>query len=215
MSVVIVTGSSNGIGRATALRFLQAGHEVVGIDIKSSTIDNPYYVHYVADVRNKEQLPAVTADILVNNAGTQDDEDAIDINLLGVINCTEIYAYRGMKAIVNVASVSAHNGAEFPRYTASKGGVVAYTRHIAKKFAPYGVLCNSLSFGGVITEPNAHILNSPDKWEQIMSMTPLKKWMTAGECAEWIYFVTCVNRSMTAQDVIIDNGEMFNHTFVW
>lgn len=58
-------------------------------------------------------------------------------------------------------------------------------------------------------------MNDKDKWAAIMEMTPLKKWATREEIAEWIYFMLFVNKSMTGQDVLIDNGEMFNHTFVW
>ena len=48
-----------------------------------------------------------------------------------------------------------------------------------------------------------------------MSMTPLKKWASAKEAAEWIYFVAKVNKSMSGQDIIVDNLEMLNHRFVW
>ena len=46
-------------------------------------------------------------------------------------------------------------------------------------------------------------------------MTKLGKWMTPEECAEWVYFLTVMNKSCTAQDIVVDNGELFNHTFVW
>ena len=48
-----------------------------------------------------------------------------------------------------------------------------------------------------------------------MEQTPLKKWATADEIAEWIYFFTVINRSCSGQDLIIDNLESFNHTFIW
>ena len=54
-----------------------------------------------------------------------------------------------------------------------------------------------------------------EAWKEIIDMTPLRKWATPEECAEWIYFLTVINESCTGQDIIIDNGEFYNHTFVW
>ena len=62
---------------------------------------------------------------------------------------------------------------------------------------------------------NEHILNNKHLWEQVMNEVLLPKWATAEEIAEWIYFVAVVNKSMTAQDIIIDNGELANAHFVW
>ena len=43
----------------------------------------------------------------------------------------------------------------------------------------------------------------------------LNRWADVGEIAEWAYFVTAVNRSMTAQDILIDNGEAAKSNFIW
>lgn len=48
-----------------------------------------------------------------------------------------------------------------------------------------------------------------------MSLTLILKWANAEEIAEWAYFVTVVNKSMTAQDILIDNGEAAKAEFVW
>lgn len=216
---VLITGSTLGMGKATALKFLDEGHEVIGIDILESSIEHENYRHYVCDVSNKETLPIIEGiEVLINNAGVQsmDEHRDLDVNLRGVINCTEKYGLQSkIKSIVNQASVSAHNGAEFPEYVASKGGVLSYTKWTAKEIAKFGACANSVSFGGVITELNKKVMEDEKLWNDIMSMTPLKKWATVNEAADWIYFVAVINKSMTAQDIIIDNGEFFNHKFVW
>ena len=120
--------------------------------------------------------------ILINNAGVQDSGRDIDVNLRGTIYCTEKYGIQpNIKSIVMTASVSAHNGAEFPEYCASKGGVLAYTKNVALRVAKYGATCNSISAGGVITELNAHILENPALWDQVMAETLLPKWATVEE----------------------------------
>lgn len=212
----VITGTSRGIGRAVALKFLAEGCEVYGIDVLPSTIEDARYTHFVADVRDPASLPDIEdVQALVNNAGVQNADD-IAVNLEGAINVTEKYAFQpAIRAVVNVASASAHTGAEFARYSASKGGVLAYTKHVALQIAKYGATANSISPGGVLTSLNAPVMENEEKWRQIMELTPLKKWATAEEIAEWIYFVAAVNRSMTAQDILVDNGERDNAVFIW
>lgn len=216
---VLITGSSCGIGRATTLKFLDEGHTVFGIDILppiAPLSNRSNYKHYICDVssNNLPDLPAI--DILINNAGVQDDETAIDVNLKGLIAVTEKYGLqKNIKSILMNASVSAHNGSEFPRYAASKGGVLAYTKYVAREVAKYGATCNSLSLGGVTTALNNPIINDEKLYKAVLDETLLKKWVSAEECAEWIYFLTVVNKSMTAQDVLVDNGEIMNQKFIW
>lgn len=214
---VVLTGSSNGMGVEIAKKFLKEGHEVFGLDIQEATIFDTHYYHRVCDVSLKDELPEIPGvNILINNAGVQNSGRDIDVNLRGVINCTEKYGLQPcIKSILNQASVSAHNGAEFGEYTASKGGVLSYTVWTAKQIAQYGATCNSLSFGGVLTDLNKPVIENKEAWDEIMMMTPMRKWATEKEAADWVYFMTMVNRSATGQDIIVDNGEFYNHSFVW
>ena len=213
---VIVTGSSNGIGKAIAEKFISCGHNVIGIDKVQSSLSHVNYTHYVTDIYGGNLPNVDDVEILINNAGVQDSGADIDVNLKGTIRVTEQYAiHPKIKSVVFIASASATTGSEFPEYVASKGGMVSYMKNVALRIATYGATSNSLSPGGVITPLNQHIIDSPKLWRQVMDETPLKKWATAEEIAEWTYFVAVVNKSMTAQDIVIDNGESSKANFIW
>lgn len=223
---ILITGTSRGIGKEAANKFLQSGHDVFGIDLPGRP--NPFpkefgYTHIEADVTHRETLPDLLAmQVVVNCAGVQTaDPDEysqrdMDVNFWGVVNITRKYALQpDIKAIVNVASASAHTGAEFPVYAASKGALLTYTKHIAQEVAKWGATCNSISPGAVITDLNEHILKDAKLFEAVANESLLKRWATPEEIAEWIYFIAVINRSMTAQDVLIDNGEMAKCNFIW
>ena len=211
---VLITGTSQGIGKAIAELYLENGHDVVVIDRMHASLVHERYSHIVCDVRG--ELPEIPdVEVLVNNAGTQNEDD-IDINLKALIRVTEKYGVQpGIKAILNIGSASGHTGSEFPEYCASKGGVIAYTKNVALRVAQFGAVCNSLDPGGVITPLNECVINDPQLWSEIMEQTPLKRWATAREIAEWAYFLTVTNRFCTGQSIVVDGGESINSKFIW
>ena len=213
---ILITGTSQGIGKAIAEIFLQKGHTVFGIDKNEGTIENPQYTHYICDICNYTALPHIEGvEILVNNAGVQNGND-IDVNLKALIHITEKYGVQEkIRSILNIGSSSAHTGSEFPQYCASKGGVVAYTKNVALRVAAYGATCNSLDPGGVLTPLNDCVINDPELWDQIMEQTPLKKWATPEDIAQWAYFLTAVNNFCTGQSIVVDGGESINSRFIW
>lgn len=214
---VLITGTSSGIGRATARLFLLNGHEVFGIDRNPSTINHSKYIHYIADIRRAEILPDIeNVEILINNAGTVNPDESIDTNLRGYINVTEKYAYqKAIKAVVNVCSLSARAGLENGYYSASQGGRVAYSRHLAIVLGKrYGATVNCISPGTVLTNLEPELYTNPRLLKAVAKENILNKWIMPEEIALWIYFVAVENHSMTGQDILIDAGEEANYNFI-
>lgn len=219
LNKVLITGSSNGIGLSATKKFLELGYQVIGFDILNSTIVHDNYIHYNIDITEKDKLPDIdNLSIIINNAGTQNSGRDIENNLIGAMNITEKYAFQSsIKSVLFNASASAHTGFEFTDYSVSKAGLIGYMKNCAWRLAnSYKATCNSISCGGVITDLNSPVLSNKDLWNDIMKVTPLKKWATADEIADWIYFLTVINKSASGCDFLIDNGETFlRNSFIW
>ena len=211
-----VSGSASGIGLAIAERFLKEGAEVWGFDIAESPVRHPDYHHVIHDVRGGDFPELPEPEIVVSSAGTIEEADAIDVNLKGNIRFVERFLESAaLRSVLFIASASARNGAEFPLYVASKAGLVGYMKNLALRLAKRGVTCNSVSPGGVITPMNRHILENPRLYEAVKAETLLGKWAEPEEIAELAWYLTVLNRSITGEDILIDNGEMLKSNFIW
>lgn len=214
---ILITGVSGGIGSAAAKLFLKLGHEVIGFDTAETVLEHENYTHYVHDITDANYPAIENVEAIVHCAGVQTDTARdIEVNLSGTIAFTEFYAFTGsIKAVVITASSSAITGAEFPRYAASKGGILTYGKNLAQRLAKYGACVNTLCPGAVETSMNAHILADKKLYDAVAAESLLNKWAQPEEIAQWIYFLVCVNRSMTGQDLLIDNGEFLKTNFIW
>ena len=200
---VLITGTSCGIGRASAVKFLKEGHTVFGIDLKPDSLGGTF-----PESKNYTHFAGI-------QSGTEKD---IQVNLFGTMNVTEKYAFqKSIKSVLFISSVSAVTGNEFPEYVASKAGINGYMKNCAIRLAnAFRATANSLCFGGVSTELNKPVLENPKLWEKIMEVTPLKKWISAEEAAEWCYFLTVTNTFCTGQEINVSGGERnCADLFVW
>ncbi|MBI3634785.1 MAG: 3-oxoacyl-ACP reductase FabG [Candidatus Rokubacteria bacterium] len=160
-------------------------------------------------------------DILVNNAGINSDKTftkmdhaswrrVLGINLDGVFNCTKVFIDQMLKQsygrVVNITSVIGQIG-NFGQanYAASKAGVAAFTKSLAKELAGKGVTVNAVAPGFIETEMVGAI---PEKVRnRLLDQIPLKRFGTAEEVARSVvYIVSADGDYITGAELSINGG---------
>jgi len=160
-------------------------------------------------------------DVLVNNAGMakggllmlMDDKDwdnVIDINLKGVFNCCKAASRQMIAqkkgAIINVSSLSGITGLSGQSdYSAAKGGVIAFTKAIAKELAQFGILVNAVAPGIIDTEMIGDIPDTVKK--RFLEAIPLKRFGRPEEVAGIIKFLASPEASyITGETIVVSGG---------
>ena len=160
-------------------------------------------------------------DVLVNNAGItkdtllmrmkrEDFEDVIDVNLVGTFNVTKNVINYMLKArsgrIINISSVVGIAGnAGQTNYSASKAGIIGFTKSLAKEVASRGILANVVAPGFITTDMTA-ILKEDIK-EEIAKSIPLKRMGEAKDVANVVKFLASDDSSyITGQVINVDGG---------
>lgn len=232
---VLVTGGSQGIGRATALAFQVAGANVHITGTRAGAADYDesldgltYHAVNMADAAARAALvDAVGAlDVLVNNAGTgraneydqaQFDE-VLAVNLGAVMDLSTRFhpalkaaaAAHGGAAIVNTGSLSSFLALkESPAYTASKAGLLGLTRALADKWAPDGIRVNLVAPGFIRTRMTAGARRDENYEARLLKAVPLRRWGEPREVAEPILFLASSAAGyITGQSLAMDGGLM-------
>ncbi len=159
-------------------------------------------------------------DILVNNAAlslfslAQDLEDGelfklTSINLLAPMALCKAFIpsflKNGSGRIINVSSMWGSVGASCESaYSASKGGINAYTKALAKELAPSHIPVNAIAFGAVDTKMNKRL--TPEEKAEFEESIPYGRMATSEEAAEMIFNVACAPDYMTGQIIGFDGG---------
>lgn len=227
---VLVTGATRGIGRETALAFLEQGYEVIGVYVKSDDqakeLIKKGITLYKCDISSKKQVENLAKkvgdiDILVNNAGislrkvfqtvnAEEEQRLYGVNLFGTLNVTRAFL-QGMinqksGAVINVSSVFGEIGGSCEvDYSASKAALIGLTKALAKEVGPSCVRVNCVTPGIIDTDINSNL--SIDDVRDLTDEIPLECLGKAREVAEVITFLASEKASYITGSVIrVDGG---------
>lgn len=237
MANILVTGGSRGIGAAIAKKFAEQGDTVYITYCKSKeaaqVLEQQYGIHPIfADFREDfgalkagkaiaEQIG--TIDTLVNNAAisvidvfqcvSEEDCTALyRVNLFGTVDMTRAILPTMLQQhagnIINITSVWGQTGASCEvDYSVTKGGIIAFTKALAKEVAPSGIRVNAVSPGVIDTEMNAHL--SEEDRKELAEETPLQRIGKPEEVADAVLFLASERAAFITGQVLPVNGGFF------
>jgi 3-oxoacyl-[acyl-carrier protein] reductase len=167
-------------------------------------------------------------DILVNNAGdllarrtladmTEDYWDRVmALNLKSVFLCVkavwEEMAARHRGCVINVSSIAGRNGGGpgAAAYAAAKGGLITYTKGLAKELAPLGIRVNAVA-PGVIATPYHERYSPPELFQKYVAAIPMGRAGTSEDVAEVIVFLaSAAARYITGETIEVNGGMLMD-----
>ncbi len=224
---VIVTGGNRGIGKGIVLSLLDQGYLVLATSRDSKKFDMSHQNLEVANLDVCDQASIddfqkivndFDPDILINNAGitkdnlflrmTEDDwAEVIDTNLNSVFRMTKLVV-RGMLKkkwgrIINISSISGSMGNPGQtNYSASKAGVEAFSRSLAKELGSRNITVNSVAPGFIQTDMTQGLID-----EEITKKIPLQRVGSVEDVASLINFLVSEESNyITGQTLVVDGG---------
>lgn len=232
MKKALVTGGSGGIGSAVC-RMLSENNYMVYINYYSSEkkaqqlADNIKGIAVKFDVSDRNDVNnAVKSighiDLLVNNSGISEintfdsvsPENAdriLNINLKGTLNCSRAVLPDMIRnksgVIINISSMWGECGASCEvDYSASKAGVIGFTKALAKEVAPSGIRVNCISPGFILTDMNRNF--SDEDLKLIKEDIPLGIFGTPENIADSVIFLASEKASFITGQILGVNGGM-------
>lgn len=227
----IVTGGSNGIGRAVCARLAAEGLEVINLDIAAPEAGAPGTFHRV-DLADEAATDAALKEIcarhevtrLVNNAGLtiakpveettpEDLARAAALHMVAPLQCVNAVLPAMKRArfgrIVNVSSRTVTGRANRTAYGMTKGGLLAMTRNWALEFAPHGITVNAVGPGPIDTAlfRRGNNFDNPEAQRNLRAVA-LGRFGTPEEVAQAVaFFLDARTSYVTGQMLMVDGGQ--------
>jgi len=224
---VIVTGGNRGIGKGIVLSLLDRGYSVLATSRDSNNFDFSHSGLKIADLDVCDQssvdgfqkiVSEFDPDILVNNAGTTKDnlflrmtesdwDEVINTNLNSVFRVTKLVVKGMLKKkwgrIINISSISGSMGnSGQTNYSASKAGVDAFSRSLAKELGSRNITVNSIAPGFIQTDMTDGLIN-----DELVKKIPLQRVGNAEDVASLVNFLASEESNyITGQTLVVDGG---------
>ncbi len=235
--VVLVTGASRGIGKAIANKFVSQGAYVIGTATTESSASkiteelDGKGKGLVLNLNEKESIEAFATEldkleapqILVNNAGiTRDNllmrmkdeewDDVINTNLTGMFKVTKLCLRSMMKArygrIINITSVVGLSGNPGQtNYSATKAGMIGFTRSLAREVGTRGITVNAVAPGFIETDMTDNL--GDEIREGLLKQIALARLGKPEEIASVVDFLASDESNYITGQTISVNGGMY------
>lgn len=234
MKRVLVTGSTQGIGKAIATAFVKAGYQVCvhcSKDVqKAERVKAEIGAHQavVCDLSDMNEVNGLyqktgAVDCLILNASVQYKElwtditdetfdKQFDINVKSTLKLIQAYypamKEKGFGRIVTIGSVNQYRQhSELSVYSATKCAVMKLVEIIAKQVAPFGVTVNNVSPGAIATPRNESVYNDEEKRKAVEACIPMGRFGTPEDCVGAVLMLCSEQGSyITGTDIVIDGG---------
>lgn len=232
MKTALVTGGTGDIGQAICRKLSEDGYYVIinylHSDEKANKLANDIsgkaLKFDVSDRNEVENISKITGkiDLLINNAGISEidlftgishEKSAriMNINLNGTLNCSRAFLpsmiHNKSGNIINISSMWGQVGASCEvDYSATKAGIIGFTKALAKEVAPSGIRVNCVSPGFIMTEMNNRF--TAEELESIKEEIPLGFFGTPEHVANTVSFLASEKSEYITGQVIAVNGGM-------
>ena len=215
---VLVTGGSRGIGLQIAKDFKKLKANVIILDSSKYDLSKETTIKILLnDIKKIKKI-----DILINNAGTNYTElnknftfrkynELMNVNLMAPFAISKEVSKKMIKnkrgRIINIASIAAKRvRSGKSAYSASKFGLVGFTKTLAVELAKYNILVNSVSPGFIETDMTKKMLTSYQR-NQLKNQVPLKKLGNPNDISNTVIFLCSeYNQFITGHNLIVDGG---------
>jgi NAD(P)-dependent dehydrogenase (short-subunit alcohol dehydrogenase family) len=230
----LITGSTQGIGKAMAIALVKEGYDVIvhcsADQSKADTVCREIGAceAVTADLSRTDEVKGLfgktgAVDCLILNASVQKkqlweeiDEQSIEqqlsVNLKSTLMLMQAY-YPTMKEngwgrIITVGSVNQYRRhPELSMYAATKCAVMSLVQNIAKQVAPYGVTVNNIAPGAIATPRNAAIYEDEEKRRAVEAVIPVGRFGQAEDCVGAVLLLCSDSGAyITGSDIVVDGG---------